>query len=121
MPTSPILDKGPCEIVWKYGESDAVYLGKTLGDVKLTMETAASDINEDQAGNAAVNAVLLAAFTGAGDIGAGGPNAYRAAGGVTVNFQSTLAPSPAEARRAADLVVGGIGYQGAPPSPRQVV
>ena len=71
--------------------------------------------------NAAVNAGGLAAFTGAGDIGAGGPNAYRAAGGVTVNFQSTLAPSPAEARRAADLVVGGIGYQGAPPSPRQVV
>ena len=71
--------------------------------------------------NAAVNAGVLAAFTGAGDIGAGGPNAYRAAGGVTVNFQSTLAPSPAEARRAADLVVGGIGYQGAPPSPRQVV
>ena len=58
MPTSPILDKGPCEIVWKYGESDAVYLGKTLGDVKLTMETAASDINEDQAGDAAVDAVL---------------------------------------------------------------
>ena len=58
MPTSPMLDKGPCEIVWKYGESSAVYLGKTLGDVKLTMETNASDINEDQQGDAAVNAVL---------------------------------------------------------------
>jgi hypothetical protein len=53
-----MLDKGPCEIVWGYGESDAAYLGKTLGDVKLTMETNASDINEDQAGDAAVNAVL---------------------------------------------------------------
>lgn len=58
MPTSPMLDKGPCEIVWGYGESDAAYLGKTLGDVKLTMETGVSDINEDQAGDAAVNAVL---------------------------------------------------------------
>lgn len=58
MPTSPILDKGPCEIVWGYGESDAAYLGKTLGDVKITMETNASDINEDQAGDAAMDAVL---------------------------------------------------------------
>lgn len=58
MPTSPMLDKGPCELVWGYGESDAAYLGKTLGDVKITMETNASDINEDQAGDAAVNAVL---------------------------------------------------------------
>ena len=58
MPTLNILDKGPCEIVWGYGESSAVYLGKTLGDVKLTMTTNASDINEDQAGDAPVNAVL---------------------------------------------------------------
>lgn len=58
MPTFPFGDKGPCEIVWGYGESDAAYLGKTLGDVKITMETNASDINEDQAGDAAVNAVL---------------------------------------------------------------
>jgi hypothetical protein len=54
-----MLDKGPCEIVWGYNESDAAYLGKTLGDVKVTMETEASDINEDQAGNAPVNAILL--------------------------------------------------------------
>ena len=67
------------------------------------------------------NAAVLAAFTGSGDIGAGGPNAYRAAGGVTVNFQSYVPPSPQEARRLADYTVGGIGYQGAPPSPRQVV
>ena len=58
MPTSPMLDKGPCEIIWGYGESGAAYLGKTLGDVKVTEETTASDINEDQAGDAAVNAVL---------------------------------------------------------------
>lgn len=59
MPTSPMLDKGPCEMVWGYGESDAAYLGKTLGDVKLGMETNTSDINEDQAGDAAVDAVML--------------------------------------------------------------
>jgi hypothetical protein len=58
MPISPMLDKGPCEIVWGYGDSDAVYLGKTLGGIKLGMETAVSDVNEDQAGDAAVNAVL---------------------------------------------------------------
>lgn len=58
MPTSPMLDKGPCELVWGYGESDAAYLGKTLGAVKLGMETGTSDINEDQAGDAAVDAVM---------------------------------------------------------------
>jgi hypothetical protein len=54
-----MLDKGPCEIVWGYGDSDAAYLGKTLGDVKLGMETEVSDVNEDQAGNAPVNAAML--------------------------------------------------------------
>ncbi len=58
MPSFLFGDKGPCEIVWGYGESDAAYLGKTAGDVKITQETNASDINEDQAGDAAVNAVL---------------------------------------------------------------
>lgn len=58
MPTSPILDMGPAEVVWKYGESDAAYLGHTLGGVKVTMETNAADILEDQNGDAPVNAVL---------------------------------------------------------------
>lgn len=58
MPTSPILDMGPAELVWGYGESDAAYLGKTLGGVKVTMETNAADILEDQNGDAPVNAVL---------------------------------------------------------------
>jgi hypothetical protein len=59
MPKSLFGDKGPCEIVWGYGESDAAYLGKTLGAVKITEETGSSDINEDQAGDAAVDGVLL--------------------------------------------------------------
>ena len=58
MPALQIYDKGPCEIVYGYGESGALYLGKTLGSVKLTMETHDSDINEDQAGDAAVSAIL---------------------------------------------------------------
>ena len=58
MPVMPIWDKGPGVIVWGYGESGAAYLGKTLGDIKLTMETESSDINEDQAGIAAVDAIL---------------------------------------------------------------
>ena len=65
-----------------------------------------------------INAAALATFTGAGDIGTGGSNAYAAAGGVTVNFHSTLAPSPAEAQRAAGIVVNGIGYQQPASSPR---
>jgi len=64
MPTSPMKDMGPCEVVWGYGESDAAYLGKTLGGVKLTMETNAADILEDQNGDAAVNAVLTGSVTG---------------------------------------------------------
>lgn len=61
MPTSPMLDKGPCEMVWGYGDSDAAYLGKTLDGVNVKMEPTVSDINEDQAGDAAVNAVLTGA------------------------------------------------------------
>ena len=53
-----IWDKGPGVIVYGYGESGAAYLGKTLGDIKLVMETSSSDINEDQAGDAAVDAIL---------------------------------------------------------------
>ena len=64
MPVSPMLDKGPAEIVWGYGESDSAYLGHTLGDIKVVMETKSSDINEDQAGDAAVDAILTgSAFT----------------------------------------------------------
>lgn len=58
MPVMPVWDKGPGEVIWRYGESDAVNLGKTLGGIKLGMETNVSDINEDQAGDAAVDAVL---------------------------------------------------------------
>lgn len=60
MPALPIGDIGPCEIVWNYGESAALYLGKYLGQVKLTMETNTQDVLEEQNGDAAVNAV----FTG---------------------------------------------------------
>ena len=63
MPTSPMKDMGPCEVVWKYGESDAAYLGKTFGGVKVTMETNAADIFEDQNGDAPVNAVLTGSVT----------------------------------------------------------
>jgi len=53
-----MLDIGPAEVIWGYGESDAAYLGKTLGGIKVTMETNAADVLEDQNGDAAVNAVL---------------------------------------------------------------
>jgi hypothetical protein len=55
----PVGDMGPCEIVWGYGESAAMYLGDYLGDVKLTMETNTADIQEEAAGDAAVDAVFM--------------------------------------------------------------
>ena len=60
MPKLPFGDVGPCEVIWDYGESGAMLLGVTLGGVNLKMETETVDINEDQAGFAAVDAV----FTG---------------------------------------------------------
>jgi len=64
MPTSPMRDMGPCIMVYGWDESDAAELGKTLGGVKVTMETNAADILEDQAGDAAVNAVLTGSVVG---------------------------------------------------------
>ena len=58
MPKLPMGDMGPCEIVWAYGDSAAMYLGEFLGGVKLTMETTVHDIKEDGAGEAAVDAVF---------------------------------------------------------------
>jgi hypothetical protein len=52
----PIPAIGPCEVVWGYGESGALYLGETLGGVKLAMDTSVRDIKTDQAGDAAVDA-----------------------------------------------------------------
>lgn len=57
MPKLPFGDKGPCEVIWNYGESGAMLLGSTLGGVTLNMETEVSDINEDQEGTAAVDAI----------------------------------------------------------------
>ena len=58
MPKLPIGDMGPCEIVWNYGESLALYLGAYLGQVKLTADTKANDIQEERHGDAAVDAIL---------------------------------------------------------------
>lgn len=60
MPKLPVGDIGPCEIVWGYGESSAIYLGEYFGGVKLTMETGVQDVKEASKGEAAVDAV----FTG---------------------------------------------------------
>lgn len=64
MPTSPMRDMGPCELYFPYGESDVAALGKTLGGVKLNMETHVADVLEDQAGDAPVNAVLTGSVVG---------------------------------------------------------
>ena len=57
MPKLPIGDMGPVEIVWDYGESAAMYLGEYLSGVKLTMSTTVHDIQEEAAGDAAVDAI----------------------------------------------------------------
>lgn len=61
MPPLPMGDKGPCEIVWNYGESAALYLGDYFGQVILAMETNTSPIEVEKYGDAAVDAI----FTGA--------------------------------------------------------
>lgn len=58
MPKLPTGDMGPCEIVWNYGETAALYLGAYLGQVKITGETKAQDIQEERHGDAAVDAIL---------------------------------------------------------------
>jgi hypothetical protein len=61
MPKLPMGDKGPCEIIWNYGESGALYLGDYLGQVILSEETGVSNIEVEKYGDAAVDAI----FTGA--------------------------------------------------------
>lgn len=61
MPKLPMGDKGPCEIIWNYGESAALYLGDYFGQVILGMETNTSNIEVEKYGDAAVDAI----FTGA--------------------------------------------------------
>ena len=62
--------------------------------------------------NAATNAKALATFAGAGDIGAGGMNAYNAAGGSPVININTLHPGdPSVYRAIGNAAATGFGYQ----------
>ena len=56
MPRLPIGDMGPCEIVWKYGESGAIELGPFLDGVKLRASTSVHDVKTDRTGDVAVDA-----------------------------------------------------------------
>lgn len=58
MPSLPIKDMGPCEIVWGYGESGAINLGPFLGATTFTGETTVNDIQEERYGEAAVDAIM---------------------------------------------------------------
>jgi len=58
MPSLPIGDLGPGEVVWGYGESGALNLGPSLGGITLRMDTTVHDIKTDQAGDAAVDAAF---------------------------------------------------------------
>lgn len=48
---------GPCEVIWNYGESGAISLGRTLGGVKLTEVTTVHEVKTDQDGDAPVDAI----------------------------------------------------------------
>jgi hypothetical protein len=58
MPKTPVGDMGSCEIIWGYGESGAIYLGRFLGGVKLTEATTVHEIKTDQDGDAPVDAIF---------------------------------------------------------------
>lgn len=59
MPSLPIKDMGPCEIVWNYGESAALTLGPFLGATLFKGETHVSDIFEERHGDAPVDAIMI--------------------------------------------------------------
>ena len=58
MPALPIHDMGPCEIIYGYGESNAIALGPFLGATVLKGETGVEDIQEERYGEAAVDAIM---------------------------------------------------------------
>ncbi len=66
--------------------------------------------------SAAVNAAVLAAFAGPGDIGVGGSSAQKAS--MNVTFSSLVAPTPQQALQAAQHIATGFGFQGSVGSPR---
>jgi hypothetical protein len=61
MPKFPFGDKGPCEIIWNYGESGALSLGDFFGQVIFNMANEFSPIETEAQGNAMVDAVFLGA------------------------------------------------------------
>jgi len=59
MPSLPIRDMGPCEVVFGYGESWALTLGPFLGATTYKGETKVQDIQEERYGEAAVDAIMI--------------------------------------------------------------
>jgi hypothetical protein len=60
MPKLPQGDKGPCRIIYGYGESAALDLGDYFGQVNLAWETHVSNIEVEAMGDTPVDAI----FTG---------------------------------------------------------
>jgi hypothetical protein len=51
---------GACEVVWKYGESDALYLGEFApAGVKLTQDTKIAEVKTAQGGDVAVDGAFI--------------------------------------------------------------
>lgn len=89
----------------------------TTADTQALLDQ--SRTNERAANTAAAtNAAILAAYTSSGDIAAGGSDAYRAAGGVTVNVHTLHPGDPSTLRAIGDAATAGIGLQAPTTSPR---
>lgn len=58
MPSLPIKDMGPCEIVFGYGESAAINLGPFLGATTYKGETGTADVKEERYGDAPVDGIM---------------------------------------------------------------
>ena len=65
MPKLAIGDKGPAEIVWDYGLGNTnLTLSPVLGTVELTIEDQISNVEEENYGNAPVDAVFMGTLVG---------------------------------------------------------
>lgn len=87
-------------------------------DLQAQLDQANARIDAERQ-NSQVLAAAVQAFGGPGDIGTGrAGNAYGAAQGPTIVFQSYVPPSPSEARRLGEYTTSGLDLQGAIQSPR---
>lgn len=104
----------------KQARDDVANLTSTVSPDQQAVIDQANARADASAKDAAANSAALQAFTGAGDIGSGGRNAWEAAGGITVNNNiQTLHPAdPAMMSGIAGVTMAGIAAGGYVPTSR---